>query len=64
MVDKVFVREMGIKFIVGFCGVNLYVVLLEFRIKGNVFEVKIGFVVLVFFVWYYLFLIKLFNYRK
>ena len=29
MADKVLVREMGTKFIVGFCGANLHVVLLE-----------------------------------
>lgn len=46
MADKVLVREMGTKFIVGFCGANLHVVLLELRTKGNVLEAKIGFVAL------------------
>lgn len=38
--DQVLVREMGTKFIVGFCGANLHVVRLERRTKGNVWKPK------------------------
>lgn len=64
MADKVLVREMGTKFIVGFCGANLRVVLLEPRAEGNVLEAKIGFVALVSSAQHHLRPIKLSNYRK
>lgn len=64
MADKVLVREMGTKFIAGFCGANLHVVLLELRTKGNVLEAKIGFVAPVSSARHHLPPIKLSNYRK
>lgn len=38
------VREVETKFIVGFCGAHLHVVLLGLTTKGNVLEAELGFV--------------------
>lgn len=55
---------MGTKFIVGFCGANLHVVLLERRAGGNVLAAKIGFVAPAASAPHHLPPIKLSNYRK
>lgn len=42
MADKVLVREMGTKFIVGFCEANLHVVVLELRAEGMCLKPKLA----------------------
>lgn len=58
------VRGTGAKFVAGFCGADLHVVLLESGTGGNALDAKIGFVAPAASARRHLRPIKLSNYRK